>query len=219
MFWLLEEISLVFLVSGWWGRRVSIGESKLCHSITPTKVPNTKLPVSWSCNWTVEIPTVFVDQTVNLPASIKIRFPLFSRESFARHRRKVGWTIWQGNRRYHQQDRNQPKIFHWVKSKHLWVSPPSEMTMRPNCKRLLTKVEKIQADWEEARAMVQLWFVWTARRTVAEGRRSKPREDGREEHKESSTLAVETLDILLSIMSGRARSQQMSMICPHFNDN
>ena len=62
----------MFLVSSCGGRSVSVGKSKLSHKIKPSILSKTRLPALYRDNCTKEIETVFVAQTVNLPASVKI---------------------------------------------------------------------------------------------------------------------------------------------------
>ena len=83
--WLLEETSFVFLVSGCWGRSVSVGKSKLCHKVEPEILCRTRLPVLLRDNCSGESETVVsvaVAQIVNLLASVKIRLPFLRKESF-----------------------------------------------------------------------------------------------------------------------------------------
>ncbi|KAH7850397.1 hypothetical protein Vadar_032261 [Vaccinium darrowii] len=67
---------------GWFGRRVSVGESKLCQIIVPFGFLKTRLPVSRSFNSSGGIDLVFVDQTVNWSASVSMRSPDLRRVSF-----------------------------------------------------------------------------------------------------------------------------------------
>jgi hypothetical protein len=61
-----------------------VGKSKLSHKLSPSKVCRTRFPVLLRDNCTGERERVSEAQTVNLPASVKIRFPVLRRESFER---------------------------------------------------------------------------------------------------------------------------------------
>ncbi len=64
MLWLLVETSFAVLVNGWSGRRVSVGESKLCHRTTLVfRSSRTRLPESWRLKRAGESELVVVVQT------------------------------------------------------------------------------------------------------------------------------------------------------------
>lgn len=72
-------------------RRVSVGESKLCHRTTPSELIKTRLPKSLSCNWVNDRESVPVDQIVIRPASVSIRLPVLRRVSFE-YLPLTGWS-------------------------------------------------------------------------------------------------------------------------------
>ena len=66
-------------------------KSKLSHKITPSILHRTRFTVLKRNNCTKESEKVFVAQTVNLPASVKIRLLFLRRESFERFP-LTGWS-------------------------------------------------------------------------------------------------------------------------------
>jgi len=77
---LLEETRPTRSVSGCVGRRVSVGESKLCQMMVPLEVRRRRFPSFLSFTWSLEEERVAVSQITVPPASVKTRLPFFQSE-------------------------------------------------------------------------------------------------------------------------------------------